>query len=112
VESTERTVTLDLDARDREFLRGHIGAVAGALRENLAEPGCLSDPEAAARELAAYEALVAGLGAGTIDADAEVQRWAAELGRRGDRENEWERAAREHLAFGALVGALDPGAGR
>lgn len=110
MESTERTVTLDLDARDREFLRGHIGNVAEGLREDLAKPGRLRDSEAAARELAAYETLASGLGSGELAATADVRRWAAELGRRNDRGNEWERAAREHLAFGVLVASLSPGA--
>ena len=95
-------VKLDLQPWERDFLRGHFESVAAGLRGDLERNrGGLRDPEASARALSANEALAAGVAAGAITPSDDARRLAGEAARVNDQEVEWQRVAREHLAFGA-----------
>jgi hypothetical protein len=68
------------------------------------------DPESAGRELATYEALLAGLTQlGAFPDDEAVREYVAGLAKATDEANGYEEAALEHQAFAELVGALTPG---
>lgn len=65
------------------------------------------DPEKAARELAIYEALLAGLTQREAFPDDEtVRQYVTGLAKATDEENQYEQAALEHRAFAELAGAL------
>jgi hypothetical protein len=100
-------LTLDLHPWDREFLRDFFGETAEDLRNDLTT-GRVRNPASTEEAIRAYDALASGAEAGTIEADDEVRRRASLAARAADRENEWDRIAREHLAFGALVDQLLP----
>ena len=101
-----QAVTLDLDPWDRRFLENFFGAVAdGGCRRHLAARRS-SDPATTRKAIRAYEAITAGAEAGTIEVDDEVRRRAIGAARAADRESEWDRLTREHLAFRALVDQL------
>ena len=65
------------------------------------------NPERAGRELAIYEALLAGLTQGGVFPDDEaVREYVVGLAKATDEENQYEQAELEHRAFAELVGAL------
>jgi hypothetical protein len=88
---------------DRGFLRRHFRALADGIRQDLESDLPVRDPGAARRELAAYERLADWLCGRGAPPDEEALRHAAAIAALNDRENEWPRATREHLAFGALL---------
>jgi hypothetical protein len=105
--TTTRAVTLNLQPWERDFLRGHFEDVAAGLRDDLERNrDRLRDPEASTRALRANETLAKGVAAGTITPNDDVRRLAVEAARVNDQEVEWQRVAREHLAFGALLDRL------
>jgi hypothetical protein len=65
------------------------------------------DPEQSGRELAIYEALLAGLAqGGAFPEDEAVREYVTGLAMAADKENEYERVALEHQAFSELAEAL------
>ena len=64
------------------------------------------DPDKASRDLAIFDALLAGLEQGKAPDDEAVRRYVAELARATDEENEYERVEREHRALAELSDAL------
>jgi len=67
------------------------------------------DPEKAARELAIFDALLAGLAQrGGLPNDEAVRRYVVELAKATDEENGYQQAALEHRALTELVATLDP----
>jgi hypothetical protein len=102
-----QALTLDLHPWDREFLRDFFGETAEDLREDLTT-GRVRNPASTEEAIRAYDTLTAGVAAGAIEVDDEVRRRATLAARAADRENEWDRIAREHLAFGTLVDQLVP----
>lgn len=65
------------------------------------------DPEKAARDLAIYEALLAGLTQRAAFPDDEaVRQYVAGLAKATDEANGYEQATLEHQAFADLVAAL------
>jgi hypothetical protein len=91
----------------REFL---IWLFTG-LRDDLANRAAAEsqgspDPDKAARDLAIFEALLAGLKHGNVPDDEAVRRYVAELARATDEQNEYERVEREHRALAELAAAL------
>jgi hypothetical protein len=91
---------------DRGFLRGYFRTLADGVRQDLDGEPPVRDPAAARRELAAYERLADWLGGRGAPPDEEALRHAAVVAALNDRENDWQRAAREHLAFGTLLARL------
>lgn len=104
------TLTLDLHPWDRDFLRDFFGDVAGDLRKDLTAHR-IYDVDSTLEAIRAYDALSSGVMAGAIEADEEVRRRATLAARAADRENEWDRVAREHLAFDSLLDQLVPEGG-
>jgi hypothetical protein len=105
-----QALTLDLHPWDRDFLRDFFGDVAGDLREDLTAHR-IYDVASTLEAIRAYDALTSGVVAGAIEVDEEVRRRATLAARAADRENEWDRVAREHLAFSTLVDQLVPEGG-
>jgi hypothetical protein len=69
------------------------------------------DREKMARELAIFDALLAGLArGGALPEDEAVRRYVVELAEATDEENGYQQAALEHRALTELVAAL-PSAG-
>lgn len=65
------------------------------------------NPEKAARELAIFDALLAGLAQGeALPDDEAVSRYVAELAEATDEENGYQQSALEHRALTELVAAL------
>lgn len=102
-----QALTLDLHPWDRDFLRDFFGDVAGDLREDLTAHR-VRDVASTQEAIRAYDVLTAGVTAGAIEVDEEVHRRATLAARAADRENEWDRVAREHLAFDSLLDQLVP----
>jgi hypothetical protein len=80
------------------------------LAEQLREGGeTRPDPESAARDLATYDALLAGLTCREAFPDDEaVRQYVFGLAKATDEENGYEQAAFEHRAFTELAAALTP----
>jgi hypothetical protein len=100
-----QALTLDLHPWDRDFLRDFFGDTAEDLREDLTAER-VRDVTATREAIRAYDTLTEGVVAGTIEADDEVRRRATLAAQAADRSNEWDRVAREHLAFSTLVDQL------
>jgi len=65
------------------------------------------DPKKAARELAIFDSLLAGLAQGdAFPNDDALREYVIGLAKATDEANEYEQAALEHRAFAELVGAL------
>jgi hypothetical protein len=108
-----------IEARSRAFLIEMFTDLRDDLEDRLRKGGRGGpEPERAGRELAIYEALLAGLAQGGAFPDDEaVREYVAGLATATDEENQYEQAALEHRAFTELVGALaagesNPGGGR
>ncbi len=94
--------------RSRSFLIDTFTDLRDDLENRLQEGGPGGpDPEKATRDLAIYEALLAGLAQREAFPDDEaVRQYVAGLAQATDEANGYEQAALEHRAFSELVAAL------
>lgn len=93
--------------------RGCLIDIFTTLRAELAEQirkGAVTDAAKADRNLAIYDALLAGLtGREALPDGKDMRECVAELARATDEANGYEQAALEHRAFRELVGAIGSG---
>jgi hypothetical protein len=94
--------------QSRTFLIETFADLRDDLRDQVQKGGRGSpDPARAGRQLAIYEALLAGLAqGGEFPGEEAVREYVAGLARATDEENGYEQAALEHRAFAELVEAL------
>jgi len=94
--------------QSRTFLIETFADLRDDLADRLRKGGQGSpDPEKAGRELAIYEALLAGLAQREPFPDDEaIRQYVAGLAKATDEENQYEQAALEHRAFAELAAAL------
>lgn len=94
--------------QSRAFLVEMFTDLRTDLENQMGESGKGSpDPEEAARKLAMYKALLAGLTQSeAFPADEAVRQYVAELAKATDEANGYEQAALEHQAFAELVAEL------
>ncbi len=94
----------------RDFLIRLFTDLRKDLAERVDEEGQgSSDPKKAARELATFDALLAGLAQREAFPDDEALRqYVTELAKATDDETGYEQAALEHRALAELVAALGP----
>ena len=97
-----------IDARSRDFLIETFTDLRDDLADRMRKGGQGGpDSEKAGRELAIYEALLAGLAQReTFPDDEAVRQYVGGLATATDAENQYEQAALEHRAFAELVAAL------
>jgi len=69
----------------------------------------LEGPPGPTRQVAIYDALLAGLDEGTFPDDEELRDYVAELARGTDEANGYAQARLEHRAMAELVDALNEG---
>lgn len=95
----------------KQASRAFLTELFASLRDDLmaqVDGGKTLDPQKAARDLATYEALLAGLSDhGAFPDDEEILRYVVELARATDEANGFEQAILEHRAFRELVAALE-----
>ncbi|HEY7950821.1 MAG TPA: hypothetical protein VID51_08310 [Solirubrobacterales bacterium] len=94
--------------QSRAFLVEMFTDLRADLESQMEEGGKGSpDSEEAARKLAMYEALLAGLTqSGPFPDDEAVRQYVVELAKATDEANGYEQAALEHQAFAELVAEL------
>jgi hypothetical protein len=97
-----------ISQRSRAFLVDTFTDLRDDLQDRVREGGPgRPDPEKAARDLAIYEALLAGLTQRERFPDDEaVREYVGGLAKATDEANGYEQAALEHRAFSELVAAL------
>jgi hypothetical protein len=71
--------------------------------------GDLEGPSGSTRQVAIYDALLAGLDEGTFPDDDELRGYVAELARGTDEANGYAQARLEHRAMAELADALNAG---